>query len=383
MAYRMTPHSPGAEPAPYTTTQTQPTLMELLDAYQGPSRDLLEGVLPATPDYSGPQDNVSLHLNIAAHSRLLVDALRQDDDHRCLDYGMVNPNEAAVPLFSSRDDSHFNSIEELANLSLQDVENILQFSEGHFSFESHSTDTSASLSENSQDRYTSPCSTQNISPHQPMGSPNQHTTEQVHYASPSFASTVNYFPNQNLLESYSYSTPTPFPHPQNHSNGDDLFPETAHQLATTDTRLLPSNDLLQETAFSSNSLDYLQQQSLRHSYQSSREVELSSVVVPVNSNSSNTVHSRKGYTHRHQRVYGLSEEDQKKRNKELNNEASQLYRQRKSTNIKQLQAQERQEQERKKELVKKYQKLCRQIELYKRSQTTMDDSITFTEHSTF
>ncbi|KAK7076440.1 hypothetical protein SK128_009692 [Halocaridina rubra] len=48
--------------------------------------------------------------------------------------------------------------------------------------------------------------------------------------------------------------------------------------------------------------------------------------------------SRKGYKHRHERAYGLSEEDQKKRNQEFNNEASQLYRARKSLRLKDLES---------------------------------------------
>ncbi|KAK7076439.1 hypothetical protein SK128_001497 [Halocaridina rubra] len=67
--------------------------------------------------------------------------------------------------------------------------------------------------------------------------------------------------------------------------------------------------------------------------------------------------SRKGYRHRHERVFGLSEDDQKVRNQTLNNEASQMYRERKKSKLKDMEEKEKMEEERRRKLKRQYQLL--------------------------
>ncbi|XP_068226023.1 uncharacterized protein [Palaemon carinicauda] len=362
MAYRMSGESPGAEPALLTSPFSQSTSMDILDSYEDPSKDFLEDVLPEASAYGDALDNASFHVNIAAHSSLLMEAFQKDSEDQYLDYGFVNPNEALQPPFCRGD--NFNNLEQLANLSLEDVESVLQFDQESSNFQPPSRDCSASL----QDELDNRCGLSSIhrTSHEPVGLQNIYTGGPGLYASSPLASTTNPY-QQELLETPTSGVNGPFPNHHSYYSYDQLLPETTDQLNTGGLGVQASTYRSHEALFANNSLNDFQQSEPSQPYKSSPEPDSLSNGASGNPSSSEFVHSRRGYKHRHQRIYGLSEEDQKRRNQDLNNEASQLYRRRKIATMKELETQQRQEEERQEKLTKKYQNLYKQIEIYKRA----------------
>ncbi|KAK7079595.1 hypothetical protein SK128_009691 [Halocaridina rubra] len=73
-----------------------------------------------------------------------------------------------------------------------------------------------------------------------------------------------------------------------------------------------------------------------------------------NSSSDEPSSSQRGHKHRHKRVYGLSEVDQTRRNQRLNNEASQLYRERRKLKLQELESDVQYQEKRKRELQRQY-----------------------------
>ncbi|XP_068226025.1 uncharacterized protein [Palaemon carinicauda] len=255
-----------------------------------------ESSLPAL-DVFGTSD--SFHLNVAAHDSSLACYPDQDDFMRS---GVANPNEVQPPNI------------EFKRMSLDDIQDPIQLQDGPIDF----------------DRY--------------LQDPEDF---------PHVDGAVGFTPLP-LTAPMTFDMGT-CPTSINHSNSRDSYP--SNLLAQSMEG--PSSSLHFCPAMSSNL--YHTSESLNYSQLSASHSQylLPNTYSEAQDNPTNST-SRKGYRHRHERVYGLPEEDQKMRSQLLNNEASQLYRQRKTKKVKDAETQLKQEEERNAQLKMIYKQLQEQ-----------------------
>ncbi|XP_064083877.1 uncharacterized protein LOC135199649 [Macrobrachium nipponense] len=267
---------------------------------EGRSR-LLSSVLPEVSSdtaaaFGDHEASDAFHLNVAAHDDFLL--TRHPDDGDFLRSGVDSPNEVQPPLT------------QLKRLSLDDIQDPLQL-------QGEPLDLNLYLHD-----YQEPPLMDGA-----LGfTPHPYTSQMAHHA--------NTF-SENIDDAAGRD-----PYHVNNINGTNQMarppppPPILHHSTQFPPMLLP-NHIQQDLKSPSYPRDpALHSNPHPHPASESQDIPTS--------NSS----SRKGYRHRHERVYGLPEEQQKKRSQILNNEASQLYRQRKTTKVQDIETQMKQEEER-------------------------------------
>ncbi|XP_068226021.1 uncharacterized protein [Palaemon carinicauda] len=94
---------------------------------------------------------------------------------------------------------------------------------------------------------------------------------------------------------------------------------------------------------------------------------------PTSSSSHSSVSKKGSYKHRYGRIYGLSKEEQMQRTKTLNNEATQLYRERKRKRQMAIEDDHTKEEEKNRDLLQQERELRKKIEKLKKALGKRDD----------
>ncbi|XP_064084016.1 uncharacterized protein LOC135199804 [Macrobrachium nipponense] len=259
---------------------------------EGRSR-LLSSVLPEVSSdtaaaFGDHEASDAFHLNVAAHDAFLL--TRHPDDGDFLRSGVGSPNEVQPPLT------------ELKRLSLDDIQDPLQL-------QGEPLDLNLYLHD-----YQEPPLMDGA-----LGfTPDPYTSQMAHHAK-TFSENIDDAAGRDPYHSPQWDQPMAGPSSSFHP----IPPMLPNLYPMTQSPSYPRDPAL-----------YSHQHPHPHPASESQDI-------PTCNRS-----SRKGYRHRHERVYGLPEEEQKKRSQILNNEASQLYRQRKTTKVQDIETQMKQEEER-------------------------------------